>query len=86
MGVSKFVLKLRLYKDERLPLSGRVRDLHPLERAHGAQTEKRTTNKPFSYNGNFIVTLAPLVSMELSSRSFPLCCFIMLSTIYNPIP
>ena len=24
------------------PLSGRVRDLHPLERAHGAQTEKST--------------------------------------------
>ena len=24
------------------PLSGRVRDLHPLERAHGAQTKKRT--------------------------------------------
>ena len=48
--------------------------------------EKRTTNKPFSYNGNFTVTLAPLVSVELSSRSFPLCCFIMISTIYKPIP
>ena len=23
------------------PLSGRVRDFHPLERAHGAQTQKR---------------------------------------------
>ena len=27
------------------PLSGRVRDLHPLERAHGAQTEKRAPSR-----------------------------------------
>ena len=31
------------------PLSGRVRDLHPLERAHGAQTEKREQLSPFSF-------------------------------------
>ena len=29
------------------PLSGHVRDLHPLERAHGAQTQKRTSGINF---------------------------------------
>ena len=33
------------------PLSGRVRDLHPLERAHGAQTKKSSlTGRSFVYS------------------------------------
>ena len=34
------------------PLSGRVRDFHPLERAHGAQTQKATdiTRLPLCYS------------------------------------
>ena len=34
--------------------------------------KKERQNKPFSYNGNCIVTLAPLFFVELSSRSLSL--------------
>ena len=36
------------------PLSGRVRDLHPLERAHGAQTEKSTNHFRLMLSNYFV--------------------------------
>ncbi len=48
------------------PLSGRVRDLHPLERAHGAQTQKkhRTFGAFYNYFLQLIIRVFKLLVLN----------------------
>ena len=51
------------------PLPGHVRDLHPLERAHGAQTKKR---EPFTalFHIDFLIHLSYLTVWQPMSLNF----------------